>query len=46
MTKFICNAGDAVIYEMTCKDDPSWPPEPDGNGPTLFLCDLNCLAFL
>ncbi len=44
-TIFILDEFDAVVYEMTYTDDPPWPPEPDGDGPTLVLVNFDCDDF-
>ncbi|MBC8425468.1 lamin tail domain-containing protein [bacterium] len=44
-TIFILDALDAVVFEMTYTDDPPWPPEPDGDGPSLLLARTDCADF-
>ena len=33
------NASGEIVDSLTYDDDPPWPPEPDGQGPTLELLD-------
>lgn len=35
----LSNPGGSVVVEVTYDDGGSWPTEPDGNGPSLVLCD-------
>ena len=44
-TIFILDEFDAVVFEMTYDDDPPWPPEPDGDGPSLLLVTTGCADF-
>ena len=39
----ISNSGGTVLDEVTYDDDATlgWPTTPDGNGPSLILCDVN-----
>ena len=44
-TIFILDASDDVLFEMTYTDDPPWPTEADGDGPSVLLTNTGCTDF-
>ncbi len=44
-TIFILDEFDVVLFEMTYDDNDPWPTEPDGDGPSLLLANLDCADF-
>jgi hypothetical protein len=37
----LSNPGGAIVIDLSFSDDPPWPSEVDGEGPSLVLCDPN-----